>query len=32
VTGTPWLFINVTSVGTHIWKSLEPMLQRAGAR
>jgi protein-disulfide isomerase len=32
VTGTPWFFINGTSVGTQNWQSLEPMLQRAGAR
>jgi protein-disulfide isomerase len=32
VTGTPWFFINGVSVGTQNWESLEPMLQRAGAR
>jgi protein-disulfide isomerase len=32
VTGTPWFFINGVSVGTQNWQSLEPMLQRAGAR
>ena len=32
VTGTPWFFINGASVGTQNWQSLEPMLQRAGAR
>jgi protein-disulfide isomerase len=32
VTGTPWFFINGDSVGTQNWATLEPMLQRAGAR
>ena len=32
VTGTPWFFINGSSVGTQNWAALEPMLQRAGAR
>jgi len=32
VTGTPTFFINGRNVGTQNWKSLEPMLQRAGAR
>ena len=32
VTGTPWFFINGSSVGTLDWAKLEPMLQRAGAR
>ncbi len=32
VTGTPTFIINGTNVGTQSWASLEPMLQRAGAR
>ncbi|MFN6933636.1 MAG: thioredoxin domain-containing protein [Tsuneonella sp.] len=32
VTGTPTFFINGTNVGTQTWATLEPMLQRAGAR
>lgn len=32
VTGTPTFFINGTNVGTHTWATLEPLLQRAGAR
>ncbi|QDM40239.1 thioredoxin domain-containing protein [Altererythrobacter sp. TH136] len=32
VTGTPTFFINGTKVGTQTWATLEPMLQRAGAR
>jgi protein-disulfide isomerase len=32
VTGTPTFFINGNNVGTQTWQSLEPMLQRAGAR
>lgn len=32
VTGTPTFFINGKNVGTQSWESLEPMLQRAGAR
>ncbi|WP_235510467.1 DsbA family protein [Tsuneonella troitsensis] len=32
VAGTPTFFINGTNVGTQNWASLEPMLQRAGAR
>ena len=32
VTGTPTFFINGRNVGTQNWASLEPMLQRAGAR
>lgn len=32
VTGTPTFFINGRNVGTQTWSSLEPMLQRAGAR
>ncbi len=32
VTGTPTFFINGNNVGTQTWASLEPMLQRAGAR
>ena len=32
VTGTPMFFINGTNVGTQTWETLEPMLQRAGAR
>lgn len=32
VTGTPTFFINGKNVGTLDWKTLEPMLQRAGAR
>ncbi|MCT2558325.1 DsbA family protein [Tsuneonella sp. YG55] len=32
VTGTPTFFINGKNVGTQSWASLEPMLQRAGAR
>ncbi|GGD95362.1 hypothetical protein GCM10011515_14020 [Tsuneonella deserti] len=32
VTGTPWFFINGASVGTQTWQTLEPMIQRAGAR
>lgn len=32
VTGTPTFFINGSNVGTQTWATLEPMLQRAGAR
>ncbi|MFA9201120.1 MAG: thioredoxin domain-containing protein [Cypionkella sp.] len=32
VTGTPTFFINGKNVGTQTWATLEPMLQRAGAR
>ena len=32
VTGTPTFFINGTNVGTQTWQTLEPMIQRAGAR
>ena len=32
VTGTPTFFINGNNVGTQTWETLEPMLQRAGAR
>lgn len=32
VTGTPTFFINGANVGTQTWTTLEPMLQRAGAR
>lgn len=32
VTGTPTFLINGVNVGTQNWGSLEPMLQRAGAR
>ena len=32
VTGTPTFFINGRNIGTQSWASLEPMLQRAGAR
>ena len=32
VTGTPTFFINGRNVGTQTWATLEPMLQRAGAR
>lgn len=32
VTGTPTFFINGRNVGTQNWASLEPMLQKAGAR
>ncbi|MGN3973535.1 thioredoxin domain-containing protein [Tsuneonella sp. SYSU-LHT278] len=32
VAGTPTFFINGKNVGTQSWDSLEPMLQRAGAR
>lgn len=32
VTGTPTFFINGRNVGTQNWNTLEPMLQRAGAR
>ncbi|MBA4164724.1 MAG: protein-disulfide isomerase [Erythrobacter sp.] len=32
VTGTPTFFINGRNVGTQTWSTLEPMLQRAGAR
>ena len=32
VTGTPTFFINGANVGTQTWATLEPMLQRAGAR
>lgn len=32
VAGTPTFILNGTNVGTLDWKSLEPMLQRAGAR
>ncbi|WP_120715860.1 thioredoxin domain-containing protein [Tsuneonella amylolytica] len=32
VTGTPTFFINGTNIGTHTWASLEPLIQRAGAR
>ncbi len=32
VTGTPTFFINGSNVGTQSWATLEPMLQRAGAR
>ena len=32
VTGTPTFFINGRNVGTQSWATLEPMLQRAGAR
>lgn len=32
VTGTPTFFINGKNVGTQSWDTLEPMLQRAGAR
>lgn len=32
VTSTPTFFINGKNVGNHNWGSLEPMLQRAGAR
>lgn len=32
VTGTPTFFINGKNVGTQTWQTLEPMLQRAGAR
>lgn len=32
VTGTPTFFINGRNVGTQSWATLEPMLQRSGAR
>ena len=32
VTGTPTFFINGANVGTQTWATLEPMLQKAGAR
>lgn len=32
VAGTPTFFINGQNVGTQTWETLEPMLQRAGAR
>jgi protein-disulfide isomerase len=32
VTGTPTFFINGSNVGTQTWQTLEPMIQRAGAR
>ncbi|MCP5396602.1 MAG: thioredoxin domain-containing protein [Sphingomonadaceae bacterium] len=32
VSGTPTFFINGKNIGTQNWASLEPMLQRAGAR
>lgn len=32
VTGTPTFFINGRNIGTQSWKTLEPMLQNAGAR
>lgn len=32
VTGTPTFIVNGVNVGTHNWASLEPILQRAGAR
>jgi len=32
VAGTPTFFINGKNVGTQTWETLEPMLQRAGAR
>ncbi|ANY20337.1 DSBA-like thioredoxin domain protein [Tsuneonella dongtanensis] len=32
VTGTPTFFVNGSNVGTQSWETLEPMLQRAGAR
>lgn len=32
VAGTPTFFINGANVGTQTWQTLEPMLQRAGAR
>ena len=32
VTGTPTFFINGNNVGAQTWETLEPMLQRAGAR
>jgi protein-disulfide isomerase len=32
VTGTPTFFINGNNVGTQTWETLEPMIQRAGAR
>lgn len=32
VSGTPTFFINGRNVGTQTWSTLEPMLQRAGAR
>lgn len=32
VTGTPTFFINGNNVGTQSWQTLEPMIQRAGAR
>jgi protein-disulfide isomerase len=32
ITGTPTFFINGSNVGTQTWQTLEPMLQRAGAR
>ena len=32
VTGTPTFFINGRNVGTQTWATLEPMLQKAGAR
>jgi protein-disulfide isomerase len=32
VAGTPTFFINGSNVGTQTWETLEPMIQRAGAR
>jgi protein-disulfide isomerase len=32
VTGTPTFFINGRNIGTQSWATLEPMLQKAGAR
>ncbi|MHA6318090.1 thioredoxin domain-containing protein [Altererythrobacter sp. CAU 1778] len=32
IEGTPTFFLNGRNIGTHNWASLEPLLQRAGAR
>lgn len=32
VTGTPTFFLNGRNIGTHNWQTLEPVLQKAGAR
>jgi protein-disulfide isomerase len=32
VTGTPTFFLNGENIGTHTWETLEPILQKAGAR
>ena len=32
IAGTPTFFLNGRNIGTHTWQTLEPLLQKAGAR